>query len=290
MTDAAVIEADGVVKRFGDVEAVRGVSFRAGRGEVVAVLGPNGAGKTTLLRILLGLRRPDAGRATLFGGDPRRPGSRQRLGTTPQETDLPETLRVKEVVDFVRAHFACPLSRDDVLDRFALGDLAHRQTGGLSGGQRRRLAIALAFAGDPQLVVLDEPSAGLDADVRRRLWESVRTFAERDRTILLTTHDLAEAEALASRVLLLRDGQLVRDASVRELVAAAGLTQIRLRRQPLPPVAGVEHVVENGRYVRLLCRDAGDVVRDLVAQRVDLSEIEVTGVSLEQALAAEADS
>jgi ABC-2 type transport system ATP-binding protein len=233
---------------------------------------------------MLGLRRPDVGTARLFGLDPHRVEARRRCGTTPQETDLPETLQVHEILELVRAHYPRPLRAAELLERFGLEALGRRQAGGLSGGQRRRLAVALAFAGDPELVFLDEPSAGLDAASRRSLWQSVRNFVTRGRAILLTTHDLAEAEALATRVVVLERGRVVLAGSAREIAARAGSQRIRVRAQPLPELPGVERVVENGRYLTLLVREAGDVLRALVAADADLHELEVDQASLAQAL------
>jgi ABC-2 type transport system ATP-binding protein len=173
-------------------------------GEIVAMLGPNGAGKSTALGILLGLRRPGSGRARLFGRDPREVEARRRVGCTPQQTGFPPTLRVREIVDLVRAHYPAPGDRTALIEEFALAGLELRQIGGLSGGERRRLACALAFAGDPELVVLDEPSGGLDVESRLRLWRTIRT---RDRTVLLTTHSFEEAEALATRIVVLHRGR-----------------------------------------------------------------------------------
>ena len=158
----------GVTKRFGAVAALDDVSFAVGEGEVVALLGPNGAGKSTAISVLLGLRTPDAGIARLFGADPREPAARRLVGATQQESVFPSTLRVRELVDLVRAHYEHPLSTDTVSERFELGRIVGRQTGGLSGGERRRLGVALAFAGRPRLVVLDEPTAGLDREARAR--------------------------------------------------------------------------------------------------------------------------
>jgi ABC-2 type transport system ATP-binding protein len=279
-----VAELREVRKRFGSTQALDAVDMRIHAGETVVVLGANGAGKTTAIRILLGLRRPDSGQAALFGVDPRRRRARVRCGATPQETDLPETLRVRELVEFVRAHFPRPASTDALLSQFGLGQLRHRQAGGLSGGERRRVAVALAFAGDPELVFLDEPSAGLDLESRRRLWEAIHAFAERGRSILLTTHDLVEAEALASRVILLEQGQVVLEGSVEEIAARAGLQSIRLRSQPLPRLPAIERVATNGRFTLLYTRAADAVVRTLVHAQVDLAELEVRTLSLEQAL------
>ncbi|MGE5272943.1 MAG: ABC transporter ATP-binding protein [Verrucomicrobiota bacterium] len=209
-------------KRFGSIVALDGVGIELRCGEVLAVLGPNGAGKTTALSLMLGLRRADSGRVELFGEDPRRPTSRAAVGVTPQEIGFPPTLRVREIVDLVRAHFAAPAATAELLGRFGLADCARRQVGGLSGGERRRLAVALAFAGRPLAVFLDEPTSGLDVEARRAVWSELREYAARGGTVLLTTHYLEEAEALASRVVLLARGRIVGDGPPAQLASAHG--------------------------------------------------------------------
>ena len=211
-----------VSKRFGDVSALDGISLEIAAGEVVALLGPNGAGKTTALAILLGLRRPDSGRAELFGDDPRRPSARSAIGVTPQQDGFPQTLRVTEIIDLVRAHFPRAAARDDLLDRFRLVGIARRQAGGLSGGERRRLALALAFAGQPRAVFLDEPTAGLDVEVRRAVWRELELYAGDGGTVLLTTHHLEEAERLATRIVVLARGRVAAEGDAAEIVALAG--------------------------------------------------------------------
>jgi ABC-2 type transport system ATP-binding protein len=211
----------GAVKRFGETTALDGVDLEVRAGEVVALLGPNGAGKTTALSLLIGLRRPDAGRVELFGRDPRIPAARAAIGVTPQESGFPPTLRVREIVDLVRAHFAHPAPTEDLLARFGLEVIARRQAGGLSGGERRRLSVAIAFAGRPRALFLDEPSAGLDVETRRGVWREVRAYAAGGGTVLLTTHYLEEAEALASRVVLIARGAIVAEGSPSEVSARA---------------------------------------------------------------------
>jgi ABC-2 type transport system ATP-binding protein len=282
LTHAAELRA--VRKCFASVTALEGIDLHVDPGEIVALLGPNGAGKTTAIRILLGLRRPDLGRALLFGLDPRQPEARRRCGVTPQETDLPDTLRVREILDFVRAHFTHPVHTAQLLAQFGLEQLVHRQAGGLSGGERRRVAVALAFAGDPELVFLDEPSSGLDLASRRSLWDSIRSFSERGRSILLTTHDLAEAEALATRVVALECGRVVLGGSVQEIAERAGLQRVRIRSQPLPPLSAVEHATEDGRHTTLFTRRPEELIRALVTADVDLGDLEVVAITLEQAL------
>jgi ABC-2 type transport system ATP-binding protein len=275
-----------VSKRFGATQALREVDLEVRAGEVVALLGPNGAGKTTAVAILLGLRRPDSGRARLFGRDPRVAETRRRVGATPQESGLSPTLTVREIVDFVRAHYPAPAPAAEIADRFGLRDLERRQAGGLSGGQRRRLAVALAFAGDPDAVFLDEPTAGLDVASRRGVWDAVSEFAARGRSVFLTTHNLEEAEALATRVVVVSRGRVVADATVPELKARAGLKRIRLPEQQLPTLPGVvQSRVEGERHV-LYVEDAGAVVRQLVLANASLDGVEILPVSLEEAFLA----
>jgi ABC-2 type transport system ATP-binding protein len=280
-----VAELARVTKRFGAHRALDGVSFSIGEGEAVALLGPNGAGKTTALAVLLGLRTPDAGAARLFGGDPRDPASRRRVGVVPQEIAFPPTLRVREIVDLVRAHFESPLPADAVAERFGLGAIALRQAGGLSGGERRRLGVALAFAGRPRLIVLDEPTASLDRDARLAVWGAIRLHLVDGGALLLTTHHLEEAEALARRVILIEAGSIVSDGALADLRAAAGLTLVRFRASPGVEVAGA---VREAEHVRLLVPDAGRTVEELVRAGVPLSGLEVRPLTLEETLAARA--
>jgi ABC-2 type transport system ATP-binding protein len=280
----AYAELRHVTKTFGAVAALRDVNLTVDRGDVVALLGANGAGKTTAIKILLGLRRPDGGHARVFDLDPRLPSARRRCGATPQETDLPETLRVTEILEFVRAHFERPLSTRHLLERFGLERLARRETGGLSGGERRRLAVALAFAGDPDLVFLDEPSSGLDVEARRALWESVRTFVAQGRSILLTTHDLREAEALATRVVVLERGRVALAGPTAEIRALAGQTCVHLRRQTLPQLRHAASASTNGNTVILLTADPAALVAELVSVGADLADIEIVQAGLEELL------
>jgi ABC-2 type transport system ATP-binding protein len=230
----AVAELRGVHKRYQKVEALRGVDLQIHRGELVALLGPNGAGKTTTVGILLGQRRPDTGTARLFGRDPTLPVARRPVGATPQETGFPDNLTVREVVDLVRAHYSSPAATPALLERFGLSGLAGRRAGGLSGGQARRLAVALAFAGQPRLVVLDEPTTGLDVESRHRLWEVVRSFVADGGSVLLTTHYLEEAQALASRVAVIAAGSIAAQGSMDDITARAGLSRVhRVERASL---------------------------------------------------------
>jgi len=274
---------DSATKRFGSTTALAEVSVAVERGEVIALLGANGAGKTTALALLLGLRAPDGGRARLLGLDPRSPAARRGVGVALQESAFPATLRVRELLELVRSHYSSPAPVTELLGRFGLDPLVRRQLGGLSGGERRRVAVALAFAGRPELVVLDEPTAGLDPDARRDLWDVVRTHSAGGGTVLLTTHYLEEADALAHRVVLLDRGVVVADESVAQLKAAAGLTRVSFRASARSPVDRAERT---GDRLSILTADAGAEVARLVGAGVPLPELEVRPLTLEEAIAA----
>jgi ABC-2 type transport system ATP-binding protein len=277
------VRAHAVSRRYGDLLALDGIDLDVPPGEILGLLGPNGAGKSTLLHVLVGLRHPTSGRVELFGGDPRDPASRREVGMTPQETGLPPTLRVREVVDFVAAHYDDPVPRDELLARFGLGDLARRQTGGLSGGQRRRLAVALAFAGRPRLVFLDEPTTGLDVEARRALWDGVAAFHAEGGTVVLTSHYLEEIEALARRVVVLAEGRVLVDDTVAAVRGLVGVRRVSLRGRDLPALPGVLDTRHDDDRTHLLTRDADALVRALVTSRADFSDLEIASTSLEEA-------
>jgi ABC-2 type transport system ATP-binding protein len=278
-----VAELSAATKRFGEVTALDRVSLAIGEGDVLALLGANGAGKTTAIALLLGLRVPDEGCARLFGVDPRRVEARRRIGVAPQEAAFPPTLRVHEVLELVRCHYEQPAAVDAVAVRFGLQRLLRRQLGGLSGGERRLIAVALAFAGAPELVVLDEPTASLDAEARGGVWDAVRAHAYSGGTVLLTTHHLDEAEALAKRVVLLERGVVVEDGPVAEIKRAAGLTRVSFRA---PPRLALDGIRRDGDLARADVEDAGAFVAALVRRGIRLAELEVRPLSLDEAIAA----
>jgi ABC-2 type transport system ATP-binding protein len=279
----AVAELQGVHKRYGKVDALQGVDLQLRPGELVALLGPNGAGKTTAVSILLGQRRPDAGLARLFGQDPTLPAARRPVGVTLQESGFPDNLTVAEVVDLVRVHYPHPAARRELLGRFRLSEVAGRRAGGLSGGQTRRLAVALAFAGHPRLAVLDEPTTGLDVESRRGLWEVLRAFVADGGAVLLTTHYLEEAQALASRVVVIADGRIIAQGSVDDITARVGLSRVHLRAPSLPELpAGTRVETSNGVHT-LYTADPDGLVRALAHREVAFTGLQVERASLEEA-------
>ncbi|GAA3307587.1 ABC transporter ATP-binding protein [Nonomuraea dietziae] len=275
-----------VSKRYGEVNALDGVSLEIEAGRLVGLLGPNGAGKSTLVNLFVGLRKPTKGLVELLGGNPSDPRVRQGIGVTPQETGLPEALKVGEIVDFVSSHFPKKLDKWELLDRFGLRDLARRQVGGLSGGQKRRLAVALAFAGRPRIVFLDEPTTGLDVEARRALWEGIRAFHAEGGTVVLTSHYLEEVEALAERVVVIGRGKVLADDTIQAVRGMVGVRRVSLSVAELPELPGVVSAERvEGRH-HLLTPDSDRLVLDLVASGVAFADLEISPATLEDAFLA----
>ena len=210
-----------VRKSYGAVEALRGLDLTIQPGEVVALLGANGAGKTTTVRTLLGLVKPDSGEVRLFGRDPRDAAARTRMGAVLQIARVPETLRVREHIHLFSSYYPDPMPMAEVIEAAGLSGLERRKFGELSGGQQKRVLFALALCGNPDLLVLDEPTTGLDVEARRALWKQIRAFVARGKSVLLTTHYLAEAEALAHRVIVLDKGSVVAEGTPAEIKGEA---------------------------------------------------------------------
>lgn len=285
-----IVEVDNVVKRFGPNVALDGVSLDVAAGECVGLLGPNGAGKTTLLSLLLGLRSPTTGTVRLFGGDPLDVRRRTRVGSTPQASALPEALKVGEVLDYVAAHFPKPAARGGLVDAFDLGPLLKKQCGSLSGGQQRRLAVALAFVGDPELVLLDEPTTGLDVDARRSLWDALRAKHRAGCAVIVTSHHLEEIEQLAERVVVIDHGNVITDGSLASVVGSVSRRRVTMqgvdadRILTIDPDALTE--TADAGLVTALVRDSDAFIRSLVASGVPFADLTVRGATLEEAFLA----
>ena len=278
---------DHVTRRFGDVTALDDVSLDIRPGQIVGMLGPNGAGKSTLLTLVQGLRRASSGTVELFGGSPQDARNRRLLGCTPQATALPETLKVGEVVDFVGAHFESPVPRDELLAEFGLTELARKQTGALSGGQKRRLSVALAFVGRPKLVLLDEPTTGLDVDARRVLWDAIRSQHDRGATVVITSHYLEEIEQLAERVVVIDRGRVLEDDSLGNVLGRVSLRRLTLESDfiaaigELPGVVGLE--TGPAGLSTLYSQDSDALVARLVTSGIPFRNLSVRGATLEEA-------
>jgi ABC-2 type transport system ATP-binding protein len=230
MRPGPVIDVRGLRKRYGGVEAVRGVDLRVGRGQIVAVLGPNGAGKTTLLEILEGHRRRDSGEVAVLGFDPESSPRelRERIGIVPQETAVEPVLTVRETVALYAAAYSHPRPVEEVIGLVGLDGEGDARVSSLSGGQQRRLDLAIGIAGDPELLFLDEPTTGFDPSARRRSWELIHSLGSLGKTVLLTTHYMEEAQRLADRVVVIAAGRIVAD-SPPDALSNGGPALVRYR-------------------------------------------------------------
>lgn len=282
-----VAELSGVTKRFGDVTALDDVDLQVRSGEVLAILGPNGSGKTTAVSLLLGLMRPTTGTATLFGSHPTDMAAKVRVGAVLQISGVPATLTVREHLASFSVYYPNPLPVDEVIAMTSLTEVANRQYGKLSGGQKQRLHFAIAMIGNPDLLFLDEPTTGLDVESRRSFWLQVRQFLAGGRTVVLTTHYLEEADALADRIVLLDHGRVLAEgtpASIKARTAGRRIRAVtRLDDATLKALPGVVRLERIGAAAELLSTAAEDSVRSLLIRDENLSDLEVTGVGLEDA-------
>jgi ABC-2 type transport system ATP-binding protein len=278
---STAIEVSGLVKRFGSFTAVNGVSFEIASGQVTALLGPNGAGKTTTIEILEGFQSPTAGTVSVLGANPRKGGSawRGRIGLVLQTTSLDAQLTVAEAIGLYGTLYPRPLSTREVLESIDLTEDAGTKIGALSGGQKRRVDLGIAIIGRPELLFLDEPTTGLDPEVRRRMWQIVEGLTEEGTTVLLTTHYMDEAQYLASRVIVLADGEIAADATPAELRAKGGPPIIKFRAPqdgpPLPAALSDRTLSGTDDLIALVTW-----ARD---NHVDLTGLEVNPPSLEDA-------
>jgi ABC-2 type transport system ATP-binding protein len=274
MTGEVAIEVEGLRKDYGAHNAVRGISFSVRRGEVFGLLGPNGAGKTTTVEILEGYRRRTAGRVAVLGMDPgpRPVALRERIGIVLQSSGLYRHLTVHEAISHWAGFFHAPRDVDETIAQMGLEPAAGRRTRTLSGGQQRRLDFALALIGDPELVFLDEPTTGFDPAARRQAWETVRSLQELGKTVLLTTHYLDEAQALADRVAIIKDGAILAEGAPGELGSSTRRYRVAWRDG-----AGQPHARETEDPTRLLHELTGEAL----ARGARVDDLSVTQPSLE---------
>ena len=290
LVTSPVAELISVSHRYEAVAALSDVSLALHAGQVTALLGPNGAGKTTAVGLLTGLLTPTTGRARLFGGAPRSLPARRRIGVMLQVSKVPETLTVHEHLTLFSSYYAAPLPTSWLLDLTALAEVADRRFGQLSGGQQQRVLFALAVCGNPELLFLDEPTVGMDVESRRTFWTAVRAFTAAGRAVLLTTHYLEEADALASRVVLLSRGRIVADGTPAAIKQQAAGRQVRCRTSlpiaALEAIPGVVRVAPEGAGVVLTTTDADLTVRALLTSDPTAVDLDVRGAGLEEAFVA----
>jgi ABC-2 type transport system ATP-binding protein len=291
---SAILQVENLVKRYGDVEAVRDVSFRVEEGEVFGLLGPNGAGKTTTVEILEGLRDPDGGRVSVCGLDPQRSPQelKHEIGAALQSTSLPDKLRVMEALRLFASFYKRRRKPEDLLNRFGLEEKRNAFYSQLSGGQKQRLALAMALVNDPKLLFFDEPTAGLDPQVRREIYDIIEELKRDKKTIVMTTHYIEEAERLCDRVAIIDHGKVIAYGTPRELKARSGGTtriEVRLSKPEsngtLKTLEGVVDAREvDGAYVLHSQRSPQTIVslvKHLESRGNELVSLEIANPSLE---------
>lgn len=288
VADPSSARLAGVRKQYrGGVVALDGIDLSLHSGQVTALLGANGAGKSTAVGVLLGLVQADAGQAHVFGQTPGAWPVRQAIGVMLQQATMPAKLNVHEVLQLVRSGYRQPRSIADCTALAGLEGILKRPYGKLSGGQQRRVQFALALCGRPRLLFLDEPTTGLDIQARQQLWAAIGELVAEGCGVLLTTHYLEEAEALAHRVAVMHAGRVVVEGSVHDIRARVGLRQIRCRSQlqadAVARCAHVHSVVRDGEHLQVLATQAEPVVRHLLQADADLQDLEVRRAGLAEA-------
>jgi ABC-type multidrug transport system ATPase subunit len=287
MNDSFLAELTGAKKKFGKTVALDGLDLQVRRGELFAVLGPNGAGKTTAISLLLGLQQPDSGTALLFGKSPHLAETRRGIGVMMQEVALAPELRVREQIDLVASYYAAPLTPDAAMELTNTTSLADRPYGKLSGGQKRQVQFVMAIVGRPKLLFLDEPTVGLDVQARELMWVTLRKLVNNGASIVLTTHYLEEAEALADRVAVLAKGRVVASGTVNDLRALVVRKHINcsttLTVEEVTAWPGVESATTDKQRLLITVSNAESVLRRLLAADHNLREVEVRRAGLAEA-------
>lgn len=280
-------ELSGAHKRYGKTVALDGLDLQVRDGELLAVLGPNGAGKTTAISLLLGLQQADAGSAQLFGKSPHDLEARRKVGVMMQEAMLPAELRVHEQIDLVASYYPAPMTPAAAMEMTSTTSLAKRPYGKLSGGQKRQVQFAIAMCGRPKLLFLDEPTVGLDVQARKLMWATLRQLVEQRSSIVLTTHYLEEAEALADRVMVLARGRVIASGTVNEIRAHVVRKQVScsttLSAEQIQSWPEVESVVRDQQGIHITANNAESLVRRLLAADEDLQDLEVRRAGLAEA-------
>ncbi|MBE7104029.1 ABC transporter ATP-binding protein [Bacillus cereus] len=284
-----IIEVNGVSKTFKHKKAVNNVSFHVNKGQIVALLGPNGAGKTTTISMMLGLKDPTEGNISIFGKSPKHRDVRNSLGAMLQEVSVIDSITVEEAIELFRSYYTNPVAKETLLQLSNLESERKQRCEKLSGGQKRRLNFALALAGNPDLLFLDEPTVGMDITSRKTFWETIRKLASEGKTIILTTHYLEEADALADRILLFANGKIIADGTPDEMKATISRKTISFYSkenipmgllEELPHVIGVQS--NDGRFI-LTTEDTDATLQAIYQKNLPVTDISVERGSLDEA-------
>ncbi len=279
-----VASFSNVSKHFGKVVALKNLNLKVKKGQALALLGPNGAGKTTALSMLQGLRQPTSGQVEIFGQTPGTPSAMRRIGVTPQATDFPPQLTPRELLQFTTAHFPVPASIDRLITMFGLEKLAARPVKDFSGGERRRVALALCFAGNPELVILDEPTTGLDAQGQKDFSQMANRFVADGGALILTSHYWLEIENVANRIVMIDNGKTVMDGTIADIKSTFGLNHISFTSPDPGPHIRNNFTQENGIW-SANSSQSDDTVRALVKSGETFSDLKITPRNLEESIA-----
>jgi ABC-2 type transport system ATP-binding protein len=290
-TATTAVELQNVTKQYGSIQALKGISLTVAPGEVVAVLGPNGAGKSTAIALMLGMRRPSSGSVLLFGENPRLANHRKRIGAMLQESGVPETLKVRELVELFGRFHDNPMLTQEAINIAGLEDKATTRLGRLSGGQKQRVYFALALVGNPDILFLDEPTTGLDVEARRTFWDQINIQIARRKTILLTTHNLEEADALAKRIIVINQGKIIIDGTPDEIKGHVGGKHVRFHASrisigDLQAMVEVQSVRIVNKKFDIYTKQPEAILATLFKDGADVSDLEVEGAGLEEAFLA----
>ncbi len=295
MATIPAVELNHVTKNYGSVQALKDISFKVEPGEVVAFLGPNGAGKSTAIALMLGMRRATSGSITLLGENPRLANHRKRIGVMLQESGVPETLKVRELVELFGRFHDNPMLTQEAIKMAGLTEKTNTRLGRLSGGQKQRVYFALALVGNPDVLFLDEPTTGLDVESRRNFWDQINLQIKQGKTIILTTHNLEEADALAKRIVVINQGQIIADGTPDEIKGHVGGKHVRFRaaNSSIEELNELQecslcNVADNKFEIYTMQPEA--ILAPLFRNEIELSDLEVVGAGLEEAFLALTDN
>ncbi len=278
---------ENVSKRYGNITALNGLNLSVHAGEILALLGPNGAGKTTSVSLMLNLVEPDSGKVTLFNQDPQELAARQRIGVMLQSAELPETMRVSELIELTQSYYPNLRELKEIAEMAGIGDLLKRPYGKLSGGQQRRVQFAMAICAKVEILFLDEPTVGLDIEAREAMWVSLRKLVAEGCSIVLTTHYLEEAEALANRVMVIAQGSVIAEGTVESIRSRVALRKIRcissLDIAAIKQWPHIDSAIQDGQYLTIQTMDAEAVARRLLNEDAGLKQLEIKRAGLAEA-------
>lgn len=285
MTD--IVRFQDVKKKYGQKEALKGLTFSVRKGELLALLGPNGAGKSTALNLLLGLKSHDSGLVEVFGKCPDSVEARHKIGSTLQELSFPSNMTIQELLHFTQSHYQKKGNLDLIVRNLQIENLLKRRAVGMSGGEKRKVGLAMALSGDPELLILDEPTTGMDIESRRDLWRVIEILVKEGRTIILTTHYLEEVEALAHRVVVIDEGVALFDGTVSEIKSKVEMKKVKFctkcKNEELEHFSEIIKYTRKSNEVTVLTHNSDAFVRDLIMKNINFHELSIEIASLEEA-------